>query len=109
MKRAHRAFSRYQSRVISFSWACRLNSVDLAPLSPPIMNLKSQDTPDGLNGVDCCYSTVVITTEAMAIHSSSLCRGENHEMMTKRKIVLTSMRVLVLGQLQRPVAVRTRS
>ena len=40
IKRAHRTFSRYQSRVFSFSWACRLNSVDLAPLSPSIVDLK---------------------------------------------------------------------
>ena len=39
---------------------------------------------------------VVRTTEIMAIHSTSLWRGENHEMITKRKIVFTSMRALVL-------------
>ena len=54
------------------------------------------------------HSVVVRTTETMAIHSSSLCRGENHEMMTKRIYVFATMRVLVLGQLQRPETERTR-
>ena len=69
----------------------------------------NHNTPDAcVHGVVDVHSAVVRTTETMAIHSSSLCRGENHEMMTKRKIVFATMRVLVLGQLQRPGIERTR-
>ena len=69
----------------------------------------NHNTPDAcVHGVVDVHSAVVRTTETMAIHSSSLCRGENHEMMTKRKIVFATMRVLVLGQLQRPGTERTR-
>ena len=69
----------------------------------------NHNTPDAcVHGVVDVHSAVVRTTETMAIHSSSLCRGENHEMMTKRKIVFVAMRVLVLGQLQRPETERTR-
>ena len=69
----------------------------------------NHNTPDAcVHGVVDVHSAVVRTTETMVIHSSSLCRGENHEMMTKRKYVFATMRVLVLGQLQRPETERTR-
>ena len=69
----------------------------------------NHNTPDAcVHGVVDVHSAVVRTTETMVIHSSSLCRGENHEMMTKRIYVFATMRVLVLGQLQRPETERTR-
>ena len=68
-------------------WACRLISVDLAPLSPSIRNLKSHDTPDGSNGVDLKHRDVVRTTNAMVIHSVGRTRREPPEKTTKRPIV----------------------
>ena len=58
--------------------------------------------------MDLGYSGVVRTTKAMVIHSAGGAFRERQEKTTERKIVLTSMRVLVLGQLQRPVAARCR-
>ena len=53
----------------------------------------NHNTPDAcVHGVVDVHSAVVRTTETMVIHSSSLCRGENHEMMTKRIYVFATMR-----------------
>ena len=97
-------------RVVSFPWACRLISVDLAPLSPSIRNLKSHDIPDGSNGVDLKHKDVVRTTSAMVIHSVGRTRRGPPEMKRPPSDQSCSLRraILFCCQLQRPEAERQR-
>jgi hypothetical protein len=51
---------------------------------------------------------VVITTDSIVNHSAGRACQKREEKTTEREIVFTLMRVLVLGQLQRPETERTQ-
>ena len=103
------AFWRCQPRRNWFSLGLSAHLTRMARRSGRRLNLNHNSLIACVHGVMDVHSVVVRTTETMAIHSSSLCRGERHEMMTKRmNRVRRRCASLVLGQLQRPVAERQR-
>ena len=70
------------------------------------LNLNQKAPVAFVYGVVRVHCVVVRTTEMIAIHSSGVTCRQRRYLSTKRKIVLTSMRALVLWQLRRPAANR---
>ena len=73
-----------------------------APRSGRRLNLNQKAPVAFVYGVVRVHCVVVRTTEMIAIHSSGVTCCQRRYLSTKRKIVLTSMRALVLWQLRRP-------
>ena len=71
------------------------------------LNLNHNSLTACVHGVVNVCSAVVRTTETMVIHWECGTYHQRRYLSTKREIEVTSMRVLVFSQLQRPGAKRT--